>query len=611
MQWSTSCKDWESRIVERRSLIPFAPLFPDEAEAALAVFKSLRVVDLPGQPTFGECCEEWVFDFVRAIFGAYDAEAAKRLISEFFLCVAKKNGKSTVAAGIMVTALIRNWRHSASLLILAPTIEVANNSFGPAASMVRADEELNDLLHIQDSFRQITHRLTRATLKVVAADTDTVGGTKAGFVLVDELWLFGKRANADKMLGEALGGLVSRPEGFVIFLSTQSDNLPAGVFKERLDEYRDIRDGKIENPRKLGVIYEFPSAMIEAEAYLLAENFYITNPNIGYSVHADWLREKLAEAQRKGQAELTTFLAKHLNVEIGNGLRADRWAGADFWIGNKAKGFSNVDRTLDLDRLLERSEVVVVGIDGGGLDDLLGFSALGRERESGRWLLWCHAWASRIVLERRKSIATELLEFEKAGELTIVDLPGEDVEEIVDIVARIEEAGLLAEINAVGVDAAGIGDVVDALTSGERAIELPIGDEPLKRIVPISQGWRLNGAIKTTERKLAAGGIRHNGSRLMTWCAGNAKAEPKGNAVSITKAASGTAKIDPLMAVFDAVSLMALNPEAAGVSVYETIGAESADDGESDASILENPTHPRWQEARERFEATLGFDDED
>ena len=50
---------------------------------------------------------------------------------------------------------------------------------------------------------------------------------------------------------------------------------------------------------------------------------------------------------------------------------------------------------------------------------------------------------------------------------------------------------------------------------------------------------------------------------MMAWCVGNAKVEPKGNAILITKQASGTAKIDPLMAMFSAVALMALNPAAA------------------------------------------------
>lgn len=549
---TTACLDWRERIVAGRPLIVAAPLYPDEAAAALDVFKALRVVDVAGSPTFGEIGDRWVFDFVGAIFGAYDAATAQRHIREFFLCIAKKNGKSTLAAGIMLTALIRNWRLSNEALILAPTIEAAQNSFKPAADMIRADPELNaaegGFLHIQDHIRTITHLSTKATLKVIAADAATAVGKKAAFVLIDELWELGKKANADAMLREATGGLVSRPEGFVISITTQSDAPPAGVFKDKLDYARGVRDGEVADPRFLPVIYEFPPEMIAADAHLVPANFHITNPNLGRSVSAAWLEDELRKEVAKGPETRNTFLAKHLNVQIGMSLRADRWAGADQW-----KAATESDLTLDT--LLERSEVVCVGIDGGGLDDLFGLAVLGRDRVTKHWLLWTHAYAYRRVLTLRKSEASRLLDFERDGDLTVVDRLGDDIEGIVAIVKRIDDAGLLARV---GLDPVGVGAVVDALDG----IEVN-GD----RVVGISQGWKLSGAIKTAERKLADGTLRHGGRPLMAWCVGNAKVEPRGNATTITKQAAGTAKIDPLMAAFDAVALMAMNPEAKGIDM--------------------------------------------
>lgn len=548
MEWSTACPTWASRLIAREPIIP-PPIFRAQAEQALAVFKELRVVDLPGKPTFGQCSEQWVFDFVAAIFGAYDADTGQQLIREFYLLIAKKNTKSTIAAGIMLTAVILCWREEEEHLILAPTKEVADLSFKPAAGMIRADEELADLFHVQDHIRTITHRVTRASLKVVAADTDTVSGKKAGRVLVDEHWLFGSRPNAAGMFMEATGGQVSRDEGWIIYLTTQSEEPPAGVFAEKLNYFRDVRDGKIHDPKSLGILYEFPPEMIASKAYLDPANFYITNPNIGRSVNPVWIADELKKNLTKQDGSLQKFIAKHLNVEIGLNLRSDRWAGADYW---EDQG----NPLLTFDALMERSEVVVVGIDGGGLDDLLGLTVMGRDRETRKWLHWAHAWAHKIVLERRKDIASKLRDFEEDGDLTIVDKPGDDVVQVCDIICGIRDAGLLPEKLAIGVDAAGIGDIVDELTTEARGITP-------EQITAISQGWKLNGAIKTTERKVAGGELVHGATRLMAWCVGNARTVPQGNAVSITKAVSGSAKIDPLMATFDAATLMALNPVAA------------------------------------------------
>lgn len=546
MNLSTACPDWETKLINKESIIP-RPIYTDQAERALAIFRRLRVVDIPGRPTFGECSAQWVFDFVSSIFGAYDESSGKQLIREYGLLVSKKNSKSTIAAGIMLTATILCWRETEEHLILAPTKEVADNSYKPAAGMIRADKELSALFHIQDHIRTITHRSTGASLKVVAADTDTVSGKKSGRILVDELWLFGKHPRAESMFMEATGGQISRDEGWVIYLTTQSDEQPAGIFKEKLNYWRDVRDGKVDDKKTLGILYEYPQKMIKSKDYLKTDNFYITNPNLGRSVSIDWLEDNLKRNKTRTDGGFQQFLSKYFNIEIGLSLRSDRWAGADFW---ENAG----DSKLTLNALIERSEVAVIGIDGGGLDDLLGLAVIGREKNTRRWLHWAHAWAHKIVLTRRTDIASRILDFERAGSLTIVDRPGDDVTEVANLICEIRKSGLLPKKNAIGVDAAGIGAIVDALTAPGRGFT----DD---HIVGVSQGWRLNGAIKGLERSIAGGEFVHGASEMMAWCVGNAKTVQVGNAITINKQVSGSAKIDPLMATFDAASLMATNPE--------------------------------------------------
>lgn len=548
-EWTTALPDWEKRIVANKSLVPCPPLFPDEARDALSDFKALRIVDVPGEPTFGEACEQWVFDFVEAIFGAYDEDTGKRHIREFFLLISKKNAKSTIAAGIMLTALIRNWRKSAELLILAPTIEAAQNSFKPAADMVRADPVLDasngGFLHIIEHQRTIKNLTTGAVLKIVAADGKTVVGKKAGFVLIDELWEFGTKANADAMLREATGGLVSRPEGFLISITTQADAPPSGVFKDKLDYARNVRDGVITDNKFLPVIYEFPKRMVKQESYLDPENFYITNPNIGRSVSQEWLEDELRKELAKDVSTRNTFLAKHLNIEIGQSHRNNRWAGTDFWT-------KQAREEITLEYLYQHCDVIVPGLDGGGLDDLFGFAALGRHKVTRDWLLWTHAWCHKGVLDRRKTIADRLRDFAKAGELTIVEDELDDISAIVEIIAEIKQRGLLA---SVAVDPAGLGEMIEALA------EIGITQED-GLLVGAPQGYAMMNAIKTAERKLANGTLKHSGSGLMSWCVSNLKIEPTATAIRATKQNAGDAKIDPVMALFDAVTVMSRNPAA-------------------------------------------------
>ncbi|MEH6721302.1 MAG: terminase large subunit [Aurantimonas endophytica] len=559
--WSFANPDWIAKLKAGDSLIPSLPLDDRQSSRAVGIFNKLRLPDVVGQPAMAEAAGEWARDIVRAIFGSLDEDGIRR-VGELFALVPKKNSKTTNGAGIMMTALLMNHRPRAEFILVGPTQEIADLAFQQASGMIDADPDgyLQKRFHVQEHLKTITDRRNKSTLKIKTFDMKVMTGAKPTGVLVDELHIMSSYSYASRVIGQIRGGLDPRPDGFLIFITTQSDEPPSGCFKAELQLARGVRDGRItgEAAKILPILYEFPEAMQTAKDMPWANpvNWPMVLPNLGLSISIDRLRQTFAAAKEKGDEEIRRWASQHLNVEIGLALHSDRWIGADYWL-------NAADNSITLEDLIARCDVVVAGIDGGGLDDLLGLAVLGRCKITREWLLWNKAWAHGDVLKRRKDQAEKLRDFERAGDLVICEQPTQDIDEVAAIIERIHASGKLAEKAGVGLDPVGVAAIVDALA--ERGIE---GEQ----LVAVSQGYRLSGAIWGMERKLKDGTLWHAGQGLMAWCVGNAKVEQRGNAVLITKQAAGKAKIDPLAAAFNAVMLMSRNPEPPKHSPYETRG---------------------------------------
>jgi phage terminase large subunit-like protein len=196
----------------------------------------------------------------------------------------------------------------------------------------------------------------------------------------------------------------------MIQITTQSKEPPQGVFKAELATARDVRDGLVKLPR-LAVLYELPQSVAADGGWKDERLWRLVNPNMGRSVDVEFLRNALIVAERDGPDAMALLASQHFNIEVGLALRMDAWAGAQYWQGAVDEPLAN------LDTLLERCEVAVVGIDGGGLDDLLGLAVLGRCKTTKDWLLWSRAWAHQDVFRRRKDISERLRDFvsERSG----------------------------------------------------------------------------------------------------------------------------------------------------------------------------------------------------
>jgi phage terminase large subunit-like protein len=557
MTFEFACPDWAEKLSRGETPIAALPLDDEAAERAVGIFNKLRLPDVIGQPSIGEAGAEWTRDIVRAAFGSMRTDAAgheARQVGEIFILVPKKNGKTTVSAAMALTFMLLNRRRNADLLIIGPTQKISDVAYEQARGMIEADPEgfLQKRFHVQDHRKTIRCRVTGARLMIRTFGMDVLTGSKPIFALIDEVHVLGSVPYAADVIRQIRGGMLPFPESLLVMITTQSDHPPQGVFRSELDYARGVRDGKItERVRLLPVLYEFPEAIQRSKTQDWADSslWHMVTPSLGCPLTIDGMRDGYERAKADGQAEAVAWATQHLNIEVGVGLRATSWIGATFWE-------AAVDAKLaDLSALMERSEVATVGIDGGGLDDLLGLAVIGRERETRRWLLWTHAWAHPEVLDQRKEIAGLLRQFEKDGDLTILghdDKTG-DVVGVADVVERLLRAGLLPDEGAVGLDPYGVSAIVDELAFRG------LGDEQL---VAIGQGARLSPAIWGMERKLKDGTLVHAGRPMMAWVLGNAKTEQRGSAVMITKETAGKAKIDPLVAAFDAFMLMARNPEA-------------------------------------------------
>ena len=541
--WDLSCPDWQERLRTGRTLVPDLPLNLEWGARAVRAFDLLRLADVPGTPRLEDEGGEWFRDIVRALFGSLTPDGRRRNIRELFVLVSKKNSKTTNGALMMLVALLLNERPHAPFVMTAPVQDVADLAFQAAAGAIALDPVLSRKLHVREHVKTIRHRETQAELSIMTFDPSVLTGQRVAGALIDELHVVAKMAKASSAIRQLRGGMLPFPEAFLAFITTQSEEAPSGIFRAELTKARQIRDGKLKGAAMLPVLYEFPRAVQESDEWRNSALWSQVNPNAGRSITIERLQEEFRIAENTGQDELIAWCSQHLNIEVGVALHSDSWAGAEFW----ALG---AEQTLTLQELLKRSEVVTVGIDGGGLDDMLGLCVLGREVDTGRWLHWGRAWIHPIVLRRRKSEADRFRDYARDGDLIIVERIGQDVDQVAALVGEIEESELLDKI---GVDPVGLGGIAKAIQ------DLGIGAD---RIVGIPQGWRLNGAIKTVERKLAAGELLHGDRALMEWVVSNAKVEQRGNAITITKAAAGYAKIDPLMALFDAATVMALNPES-------------------------------------------------
>lgn len=524
-QPDTSCRDWDIRLQNQMAPINETrlPLETPEAERFSSIYGRLVVPDIDGTPMMRDLPNfEWQDNIGRALFGG-------SIIKEAMVLTPKKSSKTSGGALMYLAANIANKVRNQSSTILAPTVGIAGFAFNQIMGSIKADAELDAMYAIRRHTREIENLKTNSTITIKPSSLAAVTGLK-GSVFVDELHVLGAMKDGQKLRQQLRGALAASPSARGLYITTQSDSEPAGLFSNMLRYARAVRDGLIKDPTFLPVLYE---PWKGADPWNDPSVWPCIMPSYPHIADQQFYEAMILEANQSGATAIAEAKSQFFNIQIGHGEAGNNW--------HIAAEFSHLtDDNIDLEELLEQSERVSVGIDLGGSRDLTALVVLG-VRKDGSWIVWCRAWLTKAGLKHNSANESRFTEWKDAGNLIITNNAGEDVPAVVAICLDVQATG---KLSGIGVDPAGAADLVDALEDAGFVME--------ENLHGVGQtAFRLAPGVRTLERRVDTKRCTFANQPIIGWALGNVVMVQAGNAPSVSKDRAKD-RIDPVMALLDA-----------------------------------------------------------
>jgi phage terminase large subunit-like protein len=474
---------------------------------------------------------DWQRDFLRRLYGWRRADGTRRYRSAY-LEVPKKQGKSTMAAGLALYHLLADGEVGPKCFINAYDREQASIIFDEAAAMVRASPVLARRLDVVETKKELRWKEGNGRIKANSADVPSKDGANASLALFDELhrqdtwdlWRMFRYAGA------------SRRQPLTLAITTAGVDRQSVCYAQH-DYSERVMSGRLPDWQHLGVIYGATAEDDWRDPAVWAR----CNPSLGVTVSAADFERDVAEVADR-PSELNEFLRLRLCVwtqaasrflersawdACGGRADASWFAGRPCWAG------------LDLSSVTDLTALVRAFRDGDYVDVLADVWLPGEsiERRVRRDRVPYDVWAREGLVRKTPGRTVDYREVRAA------------------VVARHRETPF-----------------VSLFADPHNATQLlaQLADEDGVPVTAFRQSMAyVTGPTKELERLVTAGLLRHGGDPVLTWAADNAEAERDGlGNVRLCKRRSRE-RIDPLAATVNALAAMLAGPEA---SVYATRG---------------------------------------
>lgn len=258
--------------------------------------------------------EAWQKFIVMQIFGWM--KDGRRRVRSVYIQVARKNGKTSFAAAILLYHFFADRENSPQILVGANNEDQAKICVNSAGRIIQQSPEFADLIHdktlkLSEYGRNIIslyNHDTDGAVKAMSKNPETQDGFNPSLGVVDEY----HEAKDDLLLNVIESGQGARPEPLLVVVTTAGFDKQGPCFKKLRKGSIEMLDGKIEDDSHLAFIYE----MDEGDAWDNQDLWVKANPNLGVSVFPHYLRDRLVKAKNEGSSKEVDFKTKNLNMWV-------------------------------------------------------------------------------------------------------------------------------------------------------------------------------------------------------------------------------------------------------------------------------------------------------
>lgn len=428
--------------------------------------------------------EDWQVFIVMNVIGWLHTVTNLRRFRRLYEEVARKNAKSTLAAGLLLFLLVADAEPGAQVYSAATTGDQARLVFDDARHMALREPEFIARFGVTVGMHDITVPITASSAKPLNAEGSTLDGLNIHAAIVDELHAHKTRAVYD-VLDTATG---ARSQPLIVMITTAGSDR-AGICYEQRDYTVKVLEGTIADESWFGVIF----TLDEGDLWHDPAVWRKANPNFGVSV----LEEDMQAACRKAMAMPSAqgnFLTKRMNV----------WVNADSaWMDMQAWDRC-ADRTLTLDRI--KHLPCWPALDLASKVDVAAKVYVARDDAADRYYLIPRFWLPERAVEQGRN--SQYDGWRRAGHLQVTDGEVIDFDQIEDSLRA--DARLLADLREVPFDPWQATQLAGHML-----------DEQLPMVELRQTVQNMSEPMKQLEALVLQGKLVHDGNPMMTWMISN------------------------------------------------------------------------------------------